>query len=154
MFESCYSPYESAHLLHERFRLPVKVFADQPYLRTGPLIEVVDVAAELGRVVLAQLAPLPAAPVVTDPREQRWIFLVAPPTPYHPVPVSLQRRLRQYATCVPAPGSRVMLPRSDGRDGWHWACEPEPGAMRLPRRWSVLHAVRLAILGGADHVSA
>ncbi|WP_067547871.1 hypothetical protein [Nocardia crassostreae] len=154
MFESCCSPYESAHLLRTRYGLPVEVFADRPYLTTGRTVETVNLPAELGRRVRLALSDRSATPVIADPRELRWLFLVAPPTPYHPVPNPLLRRLLAYGASVPQPGSRIMLPREDGPEGWHWACEPEPGPLSLPHRVVVLTAVRQAILQGADHISA
>ncbi|GAB4584887.1 hypothetical protein [Nocardia sp. IFM 10818] len=154
MFESCCSPYDSAHLLRVRYGLPVQVFADRPYLTTGNTVETVCLPAELGRRVRDALAHRGATPVIADPRDRQWRFLVAPPIPYQPVPDALQRRLSAHGASVPQPGTRIMLPRTDGPGGWHWACEPAAGPLLIPRRTTVLSAVRDAILQGADHVSA
>lgn len=154
MFESCRSPHESAHLLRGRYGLPVELFADRPFLTTGPTVEVIRIPERLCRSVRDELAHLPATPAVADPRDWNWAFLVAPPIPYHVVPQQLRRRLRAHGVTMPETGARVMLPISDYPLGWHWACEPEPGRLRLPHRAVVLGAVRRAILQGADGVSA
>ncbi|MBF6131634.1 hypothetical protein IU501_01270 [Nocardia otitidiscaviarum] len=154
MFESCRSPHESAHLLRVRYGFPVELFADRPYLTVGRAVEAIGLPQRLGRHVRDQLAGLPATPAVADPRGRNWWFLVAPPTPYHAVPQRLLGRLRAHGVTVPAAGGKVMLPVSDYRLGWHWACEPEPGRLSLPHRAMVLNAARSAILRGADHVPA
>lgn len=154
MFESCRSPHESAHLLRGRYGLPVELFADRPFLTTGPTVEVIRIPERLCRYVRDELSHVPATPAVADPRDRNWAFLVAPPIPYHAVPQQLRRRLLAHGVTVPETGARVMLPISDFPLGWHWACEPEPGRLRLPHRAVVLGAVRRAILQGADGVSA
>ncbi|MFC9996803.1 hypothetical protein [Nocardia sp. NPDC127526] len=154
MFESCCSPYDSAHLLRVRYGLPVEVFADRPYLTIGRTVEALGLPADLGRHVRDALAHRPATPVIADPRDRRWMFLVAPPLPYHRVPAPLQHRLLAHGVSVPQSGTRIMLPRTDGPGSWHWACEPVPGPLVIPHRATVLSAVRQAILQGADHVSA
>lgn len=164
MFESCCSPHESAHLLRARYGLPVEMFADRPFLTSGPQVEAITLPAELGRQVLERLqlgrqmpeGPeyLPQSPVVADPRGRRWTILTSPPLPYHPLPQQLQRRLLAHRVTFPQPGSRVMLPTTDQPLGWHWICEPEPGALRLPHRTVVLGAIRLSILAMANNVPA
>lgn len=154
MFESCRSPHESAHLLRVRYGLPVELFADRPYLTVGRAVEAIGLPERLGRQVREHLAHLPATPAVADPRDRNWLFLVAPPIPYHPVPQQLRCRLLAHGVTLPDTGGRVMLPLSDYPLGWHWASEPEPGRLRLPHRAVVLAAVRQAIVRGADHVSA
>ncbi|MEV4205004.1 hypothetical protein [Nocardia salmonicida] len=155
MFESCCSPHESAHLLRARYGLPVELFADRLYLTTGHNVEAIVVPSGLSEQVRARLAHLPqATPAIVDPRNRYCTFLTAPTMPYHTVPQPIQRRLGFQGVTVPQPGTRVMLPRSDDQFGWHWACEPTPGRLRLPHRSLVLAAIHLSIHEGADVVPA
>ncbi|GAB2445338.1 hypothetical protein [Nocardia tengchongensis] len=154
MFESCCSPHESAHVLRARYGLPVELYADRPLLTVGVAVGALTLPEPLGRQVLHRLSWLPATPVIADPRDRRWTFLVAPPLPNHPVPQRLQIFLRGHSVTVPESGSRIMLPTSDQPPGWHWANEPQPGELRLPYRAMVLAAVRLSILEGPDRLPA
>ncbi|MEU1207519.1 hypothetical protein [Nocardia sp. NPDC005825] len=148
MFESCCSPRESAHVLRARYGLPVELYADRPLLTLGAAVEALTLPEPLGRQVLDRLSELPSTPVIADPRDRRWTFLVAPPLPNHRVPQRLRTFLQGYSVTLPAPGTRIMLPTSDQPGGWHWADEPEPGGLRLPHRAVALSAVRRAILEG------
>ncbi|MBL1078308.1 hypothetical protein JK358_28265 [Nocardia sp. 2] len=154
MFESCCSPYESAHLLRARYGLPVELFADRPLITVGAAIEALTVPEPLARGLHARLAWLPATPAVADPRDRRRTFLLAPPMPYRPVPQRLRRFLHANGVTIPLPGSRIMLPVSDHPSEWHWVSEPESGALRLPPRAVVLAAARLSILQRADPIPA
>lgn len=154
MFESCCSPHESAHLLHSRFGLPVEMFAARLYLTSGDQVEAIEIPAGMGAQVRDRLAELPATPAVADPRDRRWAFLVAAPTPYHGVPVRMRSLLTAYGVTFPARGSRVMLPSSDHPADWHWVSEPKPGHLVIPHRAVVLQAIRKVILEGPDSVSA
>lgn len=154
MFESCCSPHESAHLLRARYGLPVQLYADRPLITVGAAVEALTVPEPLGRRVLARLDWLPSAPVIADPRDRRWTFLVTPPLPNHLVPQRLRLFLQSHAVTVPERGSRILLPADDRPCGWHWANEPEPGRLRLPHRAMVLAALRLSILERPDRLPA
>ncbi|WP_067830305.1 hypothetical protein [Nocardia inohanensis] len=154
MFESCCSPHESAHLLRARFGLPVETFADRPYLTMGSPIEAIELPAELGEQVRGRLTGLPSTPVIADPRDRRWTFLVAAPIPYHVVPLRMRRLLTAYGVTFSVPGARVRLPSSDRAGDWHWASEPTPGRLVIPQRAVILQMIRRLILEGPDSVSA
>ncbi|MFD8098429.1 hypothetical protein ACFV24_02745 [Nocardia fluminea] len=118
-------------------------------------MEAIVIPSGLSEQVRARLAHLPqATPTIVDPRDRYCTFLTAPTIPYHTVPQSIQRQLGFQGIIVLQPGTRVMLPRSDDQFGWHWACEPTPGRLRLPQRSLVLAAIRLSIDEGADVVRA
>ncbi|MFE3755191.1 hypothetical protein ACFXO9_12850 [Nocardia tengchongensis] len=140
-------------MLRARYGLPVELYADRPLLTIGAAAEALIVPEPLGRQVLTRLSWLPSAPVIADPRDRSWTFLIAPPLPYHPIPQRLRTFLQRHAVRVPDRGSRIMLPSSDQPPGWHWASEPEPGALRLPYRAMALAAVRLSILEHPDGFS-
>ncbi|WP_230464797.1 hypothetical protein [Nocardia seriolae] len=154
MYESCCSPHEAAHVLRARYGLPVEMYADRPLLTIGAAVEALGVPRTLGEQVRERLSWVPSIPVIADPRERGWTFLIAPPLPYHPVPQRLRIFLQGYGVTLPGRGSRIMLPTSDREPGWHWVSEPEQGRLRLPHRAIVLAAVRLAILQGPDRVPA
>ncbi|MEU4321236.1 hypothetical protein [Nocardia fluminea] len=118
-------------------------------------MEAIVVPSGLSEQVRARLAHLPqATPAIVDPRNRYYTFLAAPDMPYHTVPQLIQHQCELQGITVPQPGTRVMLPRSDDQFGWHWACEPTPGRLRLPQRSLVLTAIRLSIYEGADVVPA
>ncbi|GAB2544128.1 hypothetical protein [Nocardia heshunensis] len=153
MYESCCSPHESAHVLRSRYGLPVEMYADRPLVTVGAAIEALQLPQALGAQVRTRLSWVPSTPVIADPRNRCWTFLLAPPLPYHPVPQRLRTFLRAHDVTVPERGGRIMLPTTDRAPGWRWVSEPEPGSLCLPHRSVVLAAVRLAILDGPGHAA-
>ncbi|RDI52883.1 hypothetical protein [Nocardia mexicana] len=153
MFESCHSPDEVAYLLRIRFGFPVDLFAGRPFLSCGRRIDGIAMPPDMGRRVRAGLRSAPATPAVADPRNRRWVFLAAPPRPYHAAGRQLRNLMAASGVTLLAAGHRVMLPTSDYPLGWHWASEPAPGPMLLPERTAVLAAVRESIREDA-HVLA
>ncbi|MBH0776462.1 bifunctional DNA primase/polymerase [Nocardia bovistercoris] len=145
MFETCYTPYDVAHLLRHRYGLPVELTAARPTVVCGPRLDAVDMPATLGSLVLGVLNDRHIGPVVADPRGRRWTFLVTPPAPTN---TEHARILSAHGASVRADGRRVMLPMSDHGFGWRWACEPRLGARRLPTGAAVSAA--LAHLAAAD----
>ncbi|WP_433565067.1 hypothetical protein ACQP1O_07090 [Nocardia sp. CA-151230] len=141
-------------MLRARYGLPVEMYADRPLLTVGAAVEALALPESLGGRVRLRLSWLPSTPVVADPRDRFWTFLVAPPLPYHPVPQRLRTFLQENGVTMPDRGSHIMLPTSDHEPGWHWANEPEPGRLGLPHRAVVLAAIRLSILQGPDRVPA
>ncbi|WP_054813900.1 hypothetical protein [Nocardia arizonensis] len=142
MFETCYSPYDVAHLLRHRYGLPVELAAARATVVCGQLLDAVDMPAGLGSRVLDILHERNVGPVVVDPRDTTWTFLVTPVARadgYH------RDILLAHGAGVRAAGRRVMLPMSDHGFGWRWARAPRPGALRLPAGSTVSDAlVRLA----------
>lgn len=132
MFESCCTPHDVAHLLRARYGLPVRLDAHRPTVVCDARITALDVPAPLAARVLDALPDRPA-PVITNPRGTVWTFLVHRTGP---VDHERRRRLRRRGVALRAPGRRVLLPVGDG--GFGWACEPEPGPLRLPGRATVL----------------
>ncbi len=141
MFERCHSPNEAAHLLRHRFGLPVQLLAGRPVVTTGSLLGGVVMPPELGRKVLATLDRQMTAPVVADPGDRTWTFLVTPPSPVTPVDVHVRRCLAGHQVTVIPGGRHLLLPSTDSRLGWHWAAEPAPGVLRMPPRSAVIGAI-------------
>ncbi|WP_433728880.1 hypothetical protein ACQP0C_40170 [Nocardia sp. CA-129566] len=141
MFERCHSPNEVAHLLRHRYGLPVQLLAGRPMITTGSILGALVMPPDLGRKVLATLDRSYTAPVVADPGERTWTFLVAPPGPSSPVDISVRRCLAGHHVTVIPGGRYVMLPTTDSQLGWHWAGEPAPGVLRMPPRSAVINAV-------------
>jgi hypothetical protein len=141
MFERCHSPHEIAHLLRHQYGLPVQLLAGRPMITTGSILGAVVMPPELGGKVLATLDRTFTAPVVADPGERTWTFLVAPPSPANPVDISVRRRLAGHQVTVIPSGRHVLLPTTDSQLGWHWAGEPAPGILRMPPRSAVINAV-------------
>ncbi|MEV0294470.1 hypothetical protein [Nocardia sp. NPDC050710] len=141
MFERCRTPHDIAHLLRDRFGLPVQLLAGRPMITTGSILGALVMPPELGRKVLATLDRTFTAPVVADPGERTWTFLVTPPSPATAVEIAVRRSLAgHHVTVVPA-GRNVLLPSTDSTLGWHWAGEPVPGLLRMPPRSAVISAV-------------
>ncbi|WP_378734784.1 hypothetical protein [Nocardia brasiliensis] len=141
MFERCQSPLEIAHLLRHLYGLPVQLVAGRPMVTTGSILGAIVMPPELGREVLAALDHTPPAPVIADPGDRSWTFLVAPPSPARPVEVPVRRGLAAHQVVVVPGGRNIMLPTTDSALGWHWAAEPTPGALRMPPRTAVIDAV-------------
>ena len=141
MFERCHSPHEVAHLLRHRFGLPVQLLAGRPMITTGSILGALVMPPDLGRRVLATLDRNYLAPVVADPGERTWTFLVTPPNRPTPVDISVRRSLAGHAVTIIPSGRHVLLPSTDSRLGWHWAGEPTPGVLRMPPRTAVINAV-------------
>ncbi|WP_330233587.1 hypothetical protein OHA40_14610 [Nocardia sp. NBC_00508] len=145
MFERCLSPHDVAHLLRHTYGLPVQLLAGRPMITTGSILGAIVMPPELGRKVLTQLERNHTAPVVADPGERNWTFLVAPPSPARPVDVPIRRGLAGHQVTVVPGGRIILLPSSDSPLGWHWAGEPAPGVLRMPPRSAVIDAVHEVI---------
>ena len=141
MFERCHSPHEIAHMLRHRYGLPVQLLAGRPMITTGSILGALVMPPDLGRKVLGTLDRTYTAPVVAEPGERTWTFLVAPPSPATPVEISVRRSLAGHHVTVIPPGRHVLLPTTDSQLGWHWAGEPTPGVLRMPPRSAVINAV-------------
>lgn len=141
MFERCHSPHEIAHMLRHRYGLPVQLLAGRPMITTGSILGAVVMPPELGRKVLGTLDRTYAAPVVADPGERTWTFLVAPPSPASTVDISVRQSLAGHHVTVIPGGRHILLPTTDSQLGWHWAGEPAPGVLRMPPRSAVINAV-------------
>ncbi|MBB5915740.1 hypothetical protein BJY24_004652 [Nocardia transvalensis] len=83
--------------------------------------------APVGAKVLAAV-PMPI-PVLGDPRESRWTFLVRPNCP---VPSCLAEVLADREVTVADRGRVVMLPRSDRGWGARWVSQPDGVVNALP----------------------
>ncbi|MGV9676661.1 hypothetical protein ACWDSJ_15395 [Nocardia sp. NPDC003482] len=166
MFESCYTPADVAYLLRCRYGLPIEFVAARPAVTCGPGIGAVTMPVDLGDRVLTLLDE--RSPVVANPRETAWTFLVAPGPPDQaprvhnalvpgPPGRTSPRTPRDPAVIVHAPGYRVLMPMSDHGFGWRWACEPIAGPPRLPSCGRVLDLVAEAtggVLVGAGQAGA
>ncbi|WP_245562776.1 hypothetical protein [Nocardia araoensis] len=141
MFEGCHNSQEVAHLLRHTYGLPVQLLAGRPTITTGSIIGALVMPPELGRKVLVQLDRNHTAPVIADPGERAWTFLVTPPSPARPVEVAVRRCLAGHGVTVVPGGRMILLPSSDSALGWHWAGEPAPGVLRMPPRAAVIDAV-------------
>ncbi|MFQ6393407.1 hypothetical protein ACLMAJ_08145 [Nocardia sp. KC 131] len=142
MFERCHSPHEVAHLLRHRYGLPVQLLAGRPMITTGSILGGLVMPPELGRKVLATLDRTYTAPVIADPGECAWTFLVTQPSPANPVDISVRRCLAGHQVTVIPGGRYVLLPSTDSRLGWHWAGEPAPGVLHMPPRSAVINTVQ------------
>ncbi|MFC9893451.1 hypothetical protein ACFVMC_07135 [Nocardia sp. NPDC127579] len=145
MFESCHSPHEIAHLLRRRFGLPVQLLAGRPMITTGSVIGALVMPPYLGGEVLGALDPELQAPVVADPGNRTWTFLVTPPSLGKPVDTAVRSQLAAHQVTVVPGGRFVLLPTTDSTLGWHWAAEPAPGTLRLPPRTAVIEAIHRVI---------
>ncbi|GAB2648677.1 hypothetical protein [Nocardia goodfellowii] len=145
MFESCHSPHEIAHLLRRRFGLPVQLLAGRPMITTGSILGALVMPPHLGRSVLEALDPALQTPVVADPGDRTWTFLVAPPTTAKPVDIAVRRHLAAHQVTVVPSGRYVLLPTTDSSFGWHWAAEPAQGVLHMPPRSVVIDAVHHVI---------
>ncbi|RJO76827.1 hypothetical protein D5S18_11385 [Nocardia panacis] len=141
MFELCRSPHDIVDLLRYQFGLPVQLVAGRPMIATGSVLSAVVMPAALGTPVLAALDCDYIAPVVADPGDRTWTFLVTPPAPALPVEVPLRRALAVHAVTIVPAGRNLMLPCTDSPQGWHWAATPTPALLRLPPRSTILSAV-------------
>ncbi|PXX65450.1 hypothetical protein DFR70_104514 [Nocardia tenerifensis] len=141
MFERCHSTLEIAHLLRDLYGLPVRLLAGRPMVTTGSVLGAIVMPPELGREVLASLGHAQAAPVVADPGERSWTFLVTPPIPTRPVEVSVRHRLAGHHVTVVPGGHHILLPTTDSPQGRHWANEPASGPLHMPPRQAVLDTV-------------
>lgn len=140
VFESCCTPVDIAHLLRRRYSLPAEPAVGHVTLVTGADLGAVDMRADVGASVLSLLQEQAALPVIADPRNRTWTFLVD---------VSRSRAgelgpshgTQFLEVSVRALGSRVFLPMTDTGSGWRWVREPLPGRLRLPALSEVLDAV-------------
>lgn|GEM_PF-2565251 len=143
MFESCYTPDDVAYVLRHRYGFPIELVARRPSVTCGHHLGAIAVPMELGYRAVDLLADRQAAPVVANPRNTVWTFLVAPAlTPICP---GQHRRLAGHGIVVHDRGHRVLMPVSDGGFGWRWAREPAVGALCLPSRAEVLDTVDLVL---------
>ncbi|SUE31679.1 Uncharacterised protein [Nocardia farcinica] len=141
MFERCHTPHEAALVLRHRYGLPVQLLAGRPVVTTGSVLGAVVMPPALGRDVLVTLATPFPVPVVADPGERTWTFLVTPPSPAAPVDVRVRRGLAEHRVTVVPGGRHVLLPTTDSPRGRHWVGEPDPEVLRMPARSSVIEAV-------------
>ncbi|MFC8526357.1 hypothetical protein [Nocardia sp. NPDC057227] len=141
MFESCHSPHDVAYLLRHRYGLPVQLFAGRPTVSTGSVLGAVVMPPELGRAVLNRLERERPAPVIADPGDGSWTFLVTPPIPAAPLDIHERHTLAGHRVTVVPSGRHVMLPTVDSSLGYHWVGEPGAGALAMPARGAVLAAV-------------
>ncbi|MEV4241437.1 hypothetical protein AB0J47_40470 [Nocardia sp. NPDC049737] len=128
-------------MLRHRYGLPVQLLAGRPMITTGSILGALVMPPDLGQKVLAALDRTFTAPVVAEPGERTWTFLVAPPSPAVPVEISVRRCLAGHYVTVTPPGRHVLLPTTDSPLGWHWAGEPTPGVLLMPPRSAVINAV-------------
>ncbi|MEV0249572.1 hypothetical protein AB0H76_23430 [Nocardia sp. NPDC050712] len=145
MFESCHSPHEVAHLLRRRFGLPVQLLAGRPIITTGSILGALVMPPHLGCEVLGAMDSDLRAPVVADPGNRTWTFLVTPPSPVKMVDIGVRQHLAAHQVTVVPSGRFILLPTTDSLLGWHWAAEPAPGVLRLPPRSAVIEAVHRVI---------
>ncbi|WP_019929658.1 hypothetical protein [Nocardia sp. BMG111209] len=132
------------HLLRFRFGLPVRLVAGRPAVVCGGVIGAIGMPAGVGSRVL-QLLSNHCGPVVTDPRDTMWTFLVAGRRPGAAEPADAPDRFGDHAVTVHPAGRSVLLPMSDTGFGWRWAREPQPGRLRLPPPAAVLDALGVAL---------
>ncbi|MGF6885136.1 hypothetical protein ABIA39_003289 [Nocardia sp. GAS34] len=140
MFESCYTPTDVAHLMRFRYHLPAILAAGRPAVQCDVRIGAVDMPVHLGAQVLGLLGGRHSVPVVTNPRDTVWTFLVAS-HPDRALDAQRAHRLSDYGVTVRRPGQRVLLPMSDNGFGGRWASKPTPGRLPLPPRSTVLDAI-------------
>lgn len=142
MFERCHSSQEAALLLQDRYGLPVQLLGGRPVVTTGSVLGALVMPPELGHDVLEALDCSHPVPVIADPGERMWTFLVTPPSPNSPVSVQVRHALSGHHVTVVPGGRHILLPTTDSDRGWHWAAEPGPGALTMPARSVVIDAVR------------
>ncbi|WP_067852528.1 hypothetical protein [Nocardia shimofusensis] len=142
MFESCHSSQEAALLLQDQYGLPVQLLGGRPVVTTGSVLGALVMPPDLGHDVLEALNCSYPVPVIADPGERTWTFLVTPPSPNAPVDVRVRHRLAEHHVTVVPGGRHILLPTTDSDRGWHWAAEPTPGALTMPARSAVIDAVR------------
>lgn len=139
MLESCCTPVDIAHLLHGRYGLPAEPAVGYVTVLCGPMLGAVDMGADRGVLVLSILQDEPALPVIADPRDRKWTFLVD----------MLASRAGELSSgvstglldvVVRTAGSRVFLPTADAGASWRWVREPARGRLRLPTVTDVLDA--------------
>lgn len=150
MYESCCTPYDIAHVLRRRYGLPVDLDSYRPTLVCGARIGAIDIPAHMAGPVLDELTNAAAgeqisAPVIRNPRDTVWTFLVRP---IGPITAARRRQLAESGVTVRARGRRVILPVTDSGFGWRWVGEPAPGRLRLPQRATILETIDRA--DGAD----
>lgn len=141
MFERCQSSQEAALLLQDQYGLPVRLFGGRPAVITGSVLGALVMPPGLGHDVLDTLNCSYPVPVIADPGERTWTFLVAQPSPMSPVDVGVRHSLAEHHVTVVPGGRHILLPTTDSDRGWHWAAEPTPGALTMPARSAVLEAV-------------
>ncbi|WP_069161411.1 hypothetical protein [Nocardia altamirensis] len=139
--ERCPTSLEIAAILRHRYGLPVQLIAGRPMVTTGSILGAIVMPPELGRKVLATLDRTHPAPVIVEPEECSWTFLVTPPIPARPVELAVRRCLAGHQVTVVPGGRHIMLPTTAATPGWQWAGEPAPGALRMPPRAAVITAV-------------
>ena len=109
----------------ERLGWPVRLDVEprRLVLRTGQIIDAIEVPAALGRPALADLRiTLLAGPVVADPTGAYWMFLTEPADRLHDCSDLELLDVRP----VP-PGSYVVVPPDlDDPSPWRWIERPRP----------------------------
>ena len=107
-------------------------------LRTGGMLDVLEVSATVGRAVCARLRQAgEVVPVAATPAE-RWWFPVAGGA-------TLPAELSDHVT-LHTKGAEVLAPPSEVPDGWvHWRVPPGQCGYRLPDAELILTAVADAV---------
>ncbi len=149
VFESCCTSADVVHVLRLRYGFPIDLVAHRPTILCGERVGAVSMPIHLGYRVLDLVVDRPV-PVVSNPRDTVWTFLVGPA--FAPVGPYRLRRLAECGIAVHDRGHRVMMPMSDTGFGWRWACEPAAGALRLPPRVQVLDAAESLLDSGPIQV--
>ncbi|WP_157101243.1 hypothetical protein [Nocardia shimofusensis] len=137
-------------MLRARYGLPVDLESHRPTLVCGARVGAIDIPAQMAVPVLDALTTAAtteeiSAPVIRNPRDTVWTFLIRP---VGPITAAQQRHLAECGITVRARGRRVILPVTDSGFGWRWVGEPTPGRLRLPQRATILATIDR--MGGAD----
>jgi hypothetical protein len=118
-------------------------------LATGAVVDVVEMPAELGRRVCAQLRDSGSAVPVAATPAGSWWFPVAAGS-------ALPAELRDRPDVVlHTGGSTVLAPPSELPDGWvHWRVSPAQVGWELPTADVIFRTVADALRRRADHDTA
>ncbi|HLS79308.1 MAG TPA: hypothetical protein VK083_21210 [Nocardia sp.] len=145
MFERCHSSKDAALLLQDQYGLPVQLLGGRPVVTTGSVLGALVMPPALGHDVLAAMNCSYPVPVIADPGERTWTFLVTPPSPMTPVDQHVRHELAEHHVTVVPGGRHILLPTTDSDRGWHWAAEPMPGVLTMPARRTVIEAVHRVV---------
>jgi hypothetical protein len=115
-------------------------------LVTGTVLDVLEVPAECGRRVCAQLRQAGiVVPVAATPAGSWWFPVTAGAT----LPAGLRRRAE---VVLHAAGTAVLAPPSELPDGWvHWRVAPALSGYRLPTADMIIDAVADSARCRTDH---
>lgn len=133
MFERCHSSKEAALLLQDQYGLPVQLLGGRPVVTTGSVLGALVMPPALGHDVLeAMNCPCPV-PVIADPGERTWTFLVTPPSPMLPVDQQVRQELAEHhvtvvpggvTSCCPPPTPIEAGTGRPSRSPARWSCPP------------------------------